>query len=986
MRLIIGNAMKQKNRKGLLFKSKRAGEISKSCGLVIVLMTYLLLIFIPRDVNAQTGSIYGEISDASTGESLPGATIVLQGTTQGTTSDIDGRYLLRRVPVGEYVVVFSYMGYESQEIPVTVGADERVMQNVDLQDIMIMGDDVLVTARQRGQARALTRQRESVSIRNIVSAEQMDAFADQTVTGSLSRIVGMGHGGANIRGVGPGASNITMDGQRMGTTSRERQVDLGTISSDMVQELEVIKVITPDMDAESLSGVINVSTRRPIGGERSMNIRLGGGMQDRYLRHTGAATRFSFSYGDSPNERFTYGVNLSHQRAPSAAESINIGWAAQTFDEIGRVDVLSDVRNEFRYDYRDRYAGGFQMTFQPTDRSTFHVQSLLNFQDSETHRHGMRYNINVGRYTTPNQTGPMISNEAAAHTAPRLDEDFTRQSTIQLGGRHLLNLFDVEYVVGWGHGRNYGDTYTYNFSTRGRFEYMTNYEDRRNVEVWVAPWSEWPYNPIPAGLYEFSNLDHRISKHTDNDFTGKLDFVAPYNRGTIKFGSSAIMTFRAGEGERYQGPIDRRLGADEFEWIPNATWNVFDRDHQTYSIPFMLDLQKAKDLYEAWRPHFNMSPDTWVLEVETSQYTAEEHTFGVYAMGDITFSRFTLLGGVRIEHTTNSYDGREGDIGDDGRYLGGRDVSSSTDFTNLFPNAQMVYSIGNMTNLRAAYSRSIGRPNLNQLSPNVTRNYNNETIRKGNPNLKPMLSDNLDVIIEHYFMNVGQLSAGVFYKDLSDFIFTHSERLRFDDPDEDVPVGEDIPEEEDPRYEGWFLTTFRNGQEASVYGIELSWQQNLAFLPGILGNMGIYSNYAYTQSLADIGRRDPNPAIPDTIRVPLLNQRPHVLNAGISYIHGRFNTQITYQWAAPSISSYGSQQWLPEIHQRHREYFDAYNDATNNLSMTFQYRISNNFRIWGDASNILNHRRINYRVDRDFYPTSISLSGRRINMGLRYTF
>jgi TonB-dependent receptor len=924
------------------------------------------------------GIIFGEIVDALTGETLPGATVVIDGTRIGVSTDIDGRFVLRRVPAGEHIVMISYMGYETKRIPVAVTEDGRTELNVKLQDIPLRGEDIIIVATQRGQARALTRQRQSINIRNIISSEQIDNFADENVEGALKRVVGMGHGGTNIRGVGAGASNITIDGQRMGSTQQNRSVDLSTISADMVQELDVIKVITPNMDADAMSGTINVSTRRPIGGDRSMNVRLGSGLQSRYYAHSGASTRLSFSFGDSPSRNISYGVNFDYQRSPRATEEVSTEWGGRTWDDVGRVDVVSDFRSQVRFDVRDRYSAGFQITFQPTERSTYHLQSMFNRQLRTENYHSKRYEILLNRYTNQTQTGPWPGNQSKIEYNPRLDEPVTNQYSFQVGGRHRMDRFDMEYTAGWGHGRLTTDSYRYRIRTEGRFDYFVNLDDRLNVRIDVAPHGVWNTYPGPGRL-QFDQLDHRINRHVDNEFTTRLNFDRPYQRGTIKFGSSALMSFSSGEGERFSSLFTQRLNANEFEWIPNATWNVLGRTHQSYTFDWMLDLEKAKRLYIGQKPYFDYDQAVWAQELGISQYKANEHTIATYLMGDMTLGRLVLLGGARVEHSINYYTGQEASISRTGDFRGSSEVKSVNHFTNLFPNAQLVYTLTNRTNVRFAYSRTIGRPTFRQLSPNVLRNYSSETIVQGNPDLKPMLSHNLDFIIDHYFMQVGQISLGLFYKDLSDFVYSLTDFIR-SDVDDDTGDNENI-------YDGWRRTTFANGEEAKVYGLEFSWQQTLLFLPGFLSNINLYANYAYTQSLADIGRYrlEPNRTHEKQL-VHLIDMRPHVVNVGVGYNQGPFSSQISYHWASPSIISYQEPQWVPQIHQRHREHFDFYRDAANDMSLILRYRISGNFRVWMDASNLLNHRQIDYNFDRDYYPRTISLSGRRMSLGLRYTF
>lgn len=987
------------------------------------LVTLLLHMVLPMATSAQTGIVFGEIKDSMTGEQLIGATVTVVGTSIGAASDIDGRYILRSAPAGNQVLLFRYLGYVSKEVEVTITAGARNEVNVEMQLEMLIGEEITVTATQQGQARALTRQRQSENIRSIISDEQIEAFGDVTVSGALSRVPGMGHGGTNIRGVGAGASNITMDGQRMGSTGGDRSVDLSTISVDMVQELDIIKVITPDMDADALSGVINVSTRRPIGGKRDMNVRLGGGFQDRYLRHNGTEQRFSLSYGDSPSSNFSYGINFSYQQDPGGREGFTVNWATpRSFqvlnpDQYGEFssyipdryfdpnqvdgnrvsDYISSFQNQLELDNRDRYGTGLQMTFQPTNRTTFHVQGMFNVQHRDRRQYGVVYQPRLDNYQSPVHTGnpswgtgPGAPNPGTMRYQPRIDESTTYQYTVQAGARHLLDRMDMEYSLGWGHGRFSENQYRFDFQTPSRHEFIFNFEDRWNPTVIVAPWS-LVTNP---GRIDFplNTVDHRIDNRINNDFKAKIDFNVPYRYGKFKFGSSASLAFMEGAGERLNREYRTVLSVASFELLNNADWAVFDRTHSSFTIPWLIDLPKARDFYINQTPNFITDMQEWALSVETSTYSGGEHTFATYAMANMRINRYTLLGGVRAEHTITRYVGREGDINATGVFLGARDISSTKQYTNFFPNLQSVVHLGEMTNIRAAFSRSIGRPNFNQLNPYIMRNYANRTIRQGNPNLDPMLSNNYDLLFEHYFMNVGQLSAGLFFKSMTDFVYAYTER-----------IGEGVENDPDAEFQGWERTGFRNGRKATVYGVEIAWQQRFDFLPGMLKHFGIYANYSYAQSIADLDRTVEEHthglarlleffgrSVSDDYKnvTPLAGQRPHVLNFGLEYNQRGFSSQVSYQWGAPSISSYGNLRILPPgvgpNRTPNRVQFDQYNDAANDLSMTVNYWITRNFQVWGNARNILNNRSINYFYDREMYPFNSSLTGRRITMGLRY--
>ncbi len=85
------------------------------------------------------------------------------------------------------------------------------------------------------------------------------------------------------------------------------------------------------------------------------------------------------------------------------------------------------------------------------------------------------------------------------------------------------------------------------------------------------------------------------------------------------------------------------------------------------------------------------------------------------------------------------------------------------------------YSVTDRLNIRAAFTRTFIRPNFTDLSPSesIDQTKTPVTITKGNPDLKPTYSNNYDLMAEYYFSNIGFLSGGAFYKDLSNLIFTN---------------------------------------------------------------------------------------------------------------------------------------------------------------------------------------------------------------------
>ncbi len=963
--------------------NKPQGPLTRAIPIAaMVLLAILTSTGLINSVIAQHGTITGEVLEQETDETLPGANILITGTSSGTTTDIDGRFTLRRVPQGEHELLIRYMGFEQQTISVSVADGERVVLDpIRLAPAHVEGDEILVMAYQRGQSRALTRQRQSTNIRNVVSAEQLDRFADQTVEGALQRIAGMGHGGeANIRGVGAGMSRVSVDGQRMGSTGADRSVDLNTISADMVQELDVIKVITPDMPADALSGVINISTRRPIGGDRSVNIRAGGGFHPRYSDQAGPGYRMSVSYGDSPVSNYSYGINLSYQREPRAEESFSMAWTTRNLSEFGVMDLLSSMESQYQFGASDRYGVGGQFTFQPTDRSTYHFQGMFNYQDRGSNRHIVFTNPRVASYITPTQTGPIDHPDLGGTIGYRVrfGDDDIHQYTVQAGGRHLFDVFDLEYKIGWGHGRSTRNQYNANWTIgRPYVDFFVDIEDRFHPKLEIAshgPRVTYPGNDQIAST-EF--MDHTVTRHTDNEITSTIDFEAPFRIGKLKFGGSAVLSYQQGYEEAYMMRWDGRVGPADFPQQLNNSWNVMGRNGISYEIPYLVDGDRFIGTFNSRFPNLIKDEEEFGRS-ESTFFNGAERVYSSYAMTEIRFGKFVVLGGARIEHTLANYRAREALFSQNDLFLGSTPVEADVNYTNIFPNAQFILRITDFTNIRTAYSRSIGRPTFTQLSPFRVWNYNSRSIVYGNPALKPMLSNNFDFLIEHYFRNVGQISLGLFYKKLDNFVYSETRRV----PEEGFFAFE-TPDNNPEAYSGWNRTTYLNGDEAEIYGIEFSWQQNLSFLPGFLSNLGTYVNYTYTYSEADI-ERETDAGEPVLVR--LQDQRPHVLNAGLDYSVGGFSAQVSYQWSSPFVSDYAAtRSWVPSIQLQERVYADNFTDGANDVSLTVRYRITDNFRIWLNGANLLNHRSVNYRYDRDFYPTNVLLSGTEITMGLQYS-
>src|SRR5690554_2259171 len=103
-----------------------------------------LLLFAAMPAMAQEGSITGLVTDATTGEPVPGVNIILLGLDMGTATDAQGQYTLTRVPAGTHTIQATYIGYETYEARITVSDGEALRHNIAIEADVIGLSELVV--------------------------------------------------------------------------------------------------------------------------------------------------------------------------------------------------------------------------------------------------------------------------------------------------------------------------------------------------------------------------------------------------------------------------------------------------------------------------------------------------------------------------------------------------------------------------------------------------------------------------------------------------------------------------------------------------------------------------------------------------------------------------------------------------------------------------------------------------------------------------
>lgn len=952
------------------------------------------------------GTVTGKVTDAISGEPLPGASVILKGTTKGVATSLSGNYVLQQLPAGTQTIVFNYIGYTMKEVAVEVMAGQSVTVNVSLgTDLRVLGE-VVVSGSLEGQQKALNQQRTADNIKNIISADLIGRFPDLNVAEALQRVPGVnierdrGEGGViQMRGAPPGFTTVNINGEQIpGTQSGgERNQELSVLPADQLSSMEVVKAITPDQDGDNIGGTIDLKTPTAKGLKPKGKIELGGGYNN-VVQRTNFIGRVGFNQRFFASNKVTEG-RLGISVGGSYFETVNGRDRTQynyntVFTPVRTPD--GQIRNEVLptfYRLRDlentRTRTGVAATadykFSPTSQITFNYMYSQRFdRDREK-----RTQFDLGAATPTNllwnvdQQGTYFNTNTVVRRFinPRIFD--VKTNTFTLTGNHNISRLTVDYTLFVSDASNRNDAGRgYDFRS-GTF--TGNLKDYQTDFTNVVARTEGVDVHNPFLINDFRSFVDRADIITARNVAGKVNFTLPYNLA----GKNASLKFGA-KLRRITNDRDREFA--EYDFVNDGSVNeaalfasaISDREDQQFlrgRVRFgpTLNVDRVDGFINNT---FANRPGLFVFD-ELNQrlqrpawfYQAQEDVFAAYAMTRVQLNKLMVLGGLRYERTSLNNLTASLITASDGS-ISIRDSSTRRLYDFVLPNLHLKYSINDLTNIRAAFTTSFARPNFTDVMPRENLNLANQSISRGNAALNPPRAFNFDLLFERYLKNVGIISGGVFYKNIQNFIFTRSFT-------EEVNVRVPLPN-------GGFKDSLQvfsvdqpqNGESADLYGAEINIQTNLDIIPGIPGflkGVGIYANYTFTASRANTFERK-------NIRLP--GQATHTANFALSYDYKKFTARAMFNFNGGVIRALGpdiavvngTNQTLPS-----GSLFDTFRADRYQLDVSASYNIGKGFRIYTEFINLTNRPEVEFVGTRN-KPSNIEYFDWWNRFGMSFSF
>lgn len=944
-----------------------------------------------------TAVVTGRVTNEATGDVLPNVVVAAEGSSTRVTTDLNGQFRLS-LPPGAAQLLVSYPGLDNQRVSLTLTAGQTVVRDVALNSASYKMERFVVKGLREGQAAAIQEERQAANVRTVAAidafgnpgaaiGEMLQRLPGVSVDGSGGEV-----GAVYIRGMTQDFSSLLVDGSQIavsgGTAISNGNVYFGQVSTGTLASAEIIKSPTPDMDGNAIAGYMNLRTKRAYDRTPGRLITL----------TAGTAWAESYEHGSVPyKDRPELDLlNLSYSDVFSVfGGSNNLGVVGTFQRNIGN-GLISEVGPRQAAAAQTGYFAAAAAPDEPLARAYGAGQWGSVGHQSPTLNLGLNADYKVSNDTTvfvkstynrvKRRSGSspsyfrwkLFNTATAANFGPDSTFDVVegRNGTLDLESVLYIRESEsttlsggVEQRLFGGSGKlnvdfNYSKNRTMYPRLNQLFARMTGVSwrlDRRNRGDWdpivtQTGGPDWT-NPVnysvrpDSQLISYSAPAQRWGGRADLENTFATRFPL-----TIKVGAKQAGFHQKANRDlnyyTYAGPPTTPANGGITPWVG---YNMKMSQGRYGPFPF-LQLPQTGMGGDVWADPSNWTQsasDVWNTLYQSRLNDAEfsETINAGYVQGSLKLNRIRILTGLRWEQTetdgtnnlrvsnsTNSNLATATPAVNAARALDNfrGKVSAGTKYDNLFPGVHVVYAVSENVQARASYSKSITRPTPTSLLPTLVPDELNQRISGGNPALKPYTSDNFDVTLAKYFSGIGQLSAGVFLKEITNYFRSFQST---------IPEGNDNGF--GGEYAGWTLTQNRNIGSARIRGIELNHQQQYTFLPGALRGLGSFANFTYLETKGDFG------SAATTTRLP--NLTPRSANAGLTWRGYGLDLRLMMNYRSEFFRSSTSGTFGSGAGVRPGTMlYDVFQHARTLWDFKVQYMINRRYSVYFDVYNLTN--------------------------------
>lgn len=854
-------------------------------------------------VYSQTGKITGKIIDAKTGETLPGATAVIEGTTKGSSADFDGNFSINNVPAGKVNLILSYISYDSKKYnDIVVKENDVTTIHVQLEpSTSTTFSEVVVVAEmiKENNAALTLMQKNNISVSDGISAETIKRTPDKNTSDVLKRVSGASiqdNKFAIIRGLNDRYNAAYLNGAPLPSTESDRKAfSFDLFPSNMLDNLTIIKTARPDLPGEFAGGIIEITTKS-IPDKNFVSVSATGG----YNSITTGKEQLYYKGGKKDWLGIDDGTRAMPNEVPAYLDfPLNDHKRAELAKEVP-VSDWSLYHKKFSPNQSYQLTTGYN--FKLKDRDFFGVLASVS------------YNKTNNLFTTVRRSYDNQADPVSTLANDYFDKTYSTQ--ILIGA--LLNL---SCKISDNHSISSKNLYSINSDDRTIFRtgtvlptdpnpqimksyamwftqnkiissqligehYFPNYKIKIN---WVGAYSDVqrdvpnlrrqlylkfdhindPQNPVPQDTMYQTQM---AVTSTGPAYGGSM-LWSKLREDIRSFKADISRPFKVSENFKFEiklgGLVQQRRRTFDIRQLSYTKYNVgtvkfqdsllYLPENQTYTSQNMGLLYY--DTFGNGVGGFKLKDGTQPRDA----YSASSTLQAAYLMFDLKYKNwFRGVVGARAENYRQVLVKNNADY-----FISKKQTIKDTTVLDILPSVNLIFSPTDKQNIRLSYSRTLNRPEFRELAPFQFWDFNTEYSFSGNDTLKRATIDNYDLRYEYYPGRGQMASASGFYKNFTNPIEQKAGNVK--------------------------EVSYVNSKRAQNFGIELEYRiilgtfmkNDSSILGKILNNLTLFTNYAYIKSKVDVGT--------DTIKAsrPMQGQSPYLVNAGITYADNIYNFSLS---------------------------------------------------------------------------------------------
>ena len=901
-----------------------------------------------REIEALQQSVSGVVFDQNNSP-LPGATIVVKGKSKGTTTDFEGQFSID-ISRGD-VLLITHLGYN----PVEIQINDQTSVTVILQENAEQLQEVTVAGFRKSLEEGIDIKKTNINAVDAVVAEDIAKFPQSNLAEALQRVSGVqirrdnegGVGNAvSVRGLPSEYTQVTLNGDALPNSTDGRSVDFNTLPAEIFKRVEVLKAPKASSTEGGIGGSVNLVTKKPFELKDRIVVVTAEGIRNTQPQdEAGVTPKLSVTYGNKWNDKFGLIAGVFYNQFFNTSEGYDVvRYNPRSYDldndgvnefddiqiplpryvsngqEVKRLSLNATVQYQVNKDF-DLVLEGLYVSNDQTTARYAPIWLLQNGNDPSNiivEDGGLVRSITFGSVTT------LAENQQQTN--------LTKNYRWSIRGKYKL-------PNDWKLGAKF--SHAFNKRDSERFRYYAN---NTNIATYSVE-EDLQFFDLQTDT-NYSNADEFVLVRTqrylwdfsDEIFNAKFDVVKKISPSIeLEFGGS----FR--DRTKTQQYFFRRENISDEPFRPVAallTGFLDNVERAKGHTEFVVhDFDAAHDLYGS-------TLDLEDFEVINRAYDINEKISAAFIQGNLRRNKFSANAGVRVVKTKILSRGYELDAAT--QIFQVREIP--TDYIDFLPSINLKWEFSRDLFARAGAARVITRPSLQRLSSYRIVNDVTNVINSENPELDPFRANQYDISLEWYPKPETLISLAGFYKDIESFISNQRRNIIFN--------GEE--------YE---LRQPVNGNNATIRGFEIGFQQPFTFLPGIFDGLGIVANFTFAESdfkdMLEDGSLE---------TYPLPNNSERTYNITPYYEKNGFSFRVATNFRSKFLRDIPN----PEDGLKYR-------DDVKITDIASSYEINENFGITLNVLNAFNAQRYEYIRDERFMDNA-SFFGITYQLGARYKF